>query len=338
MNSAVYESAKKGIKITKFVYVSMVFFLQHVYCADIDVLKVDQAQKLQVALSQIEQSSLDEVYTWQSLKLLDIHTNQLFDGNQQPVDLKCFFEQHSIKTGYFLGKSSGAWTEEEWRSVFSILEKRAMGKAPIREEWLEKVNVFRLPTLMRDARIILESCMAYDSNQLSEEKFIKKTGLFRFFTYVKLQQVILEEKLSHVHLPLKICVIKNETTNLHVHSQEAAHILDNAVHFFSRKRSVVNVEIDFLEPYQMCIFAEKKKNHKISFTAEVMKQLVRLIQKAPFDIGYDNIFSDANGDAVIIDTEFKGEPADSSIAKLGRYPMTEEARAEVEKTLRELNE
>jgi hypothetical protein len=44
-----------------------------------------------------------------------------------------------------------------------------------------------------------------------------------------------------------------------------------------------------------------------------------LVENAPFDIGFDNIFTNINGDAVIIDTEFKGEPTERCLQKLDRY-------------------
>ncbi len=52
---------------------------------------------------------------------------------------------------------------------------------------------------------------------------------------------------------------------------------------------------------------------------DVHKELVELCKDAPFDVGYDNIFSNLNGDAIIIDTEDKGEDSTNCIQKLSRY-------------------
>lgn len=51
-----------------------------------------------------------------------------------------------------------------------------------------------------------------------------------------------------------------------------------------------------------------------------MEQLKILCKRAPFDIGYDNIFWDVQGKAIIIDTEYKDTSKEDWV-KLGRYPV-----------------
>jgi hypothetical protein len=67
------------------------------------------------------------------------------------------------------------------------------------------------------------------------------------------------------------------------------------------------------------VLAEEKINEKVPFNVAAQNELKQLINEVPFDVGYDNIFSDKNGDAIIVDTEFKGEGSDRSIKKLNRY-------------------
>ena len=51
-----------------------------------------------------------------------------------------------------------------------------------------------------------------------------------------------------------------------------------------------------------------------------MEELKILFLEAPFDIGYENIFWDSKGDAVIIDTEYNGTST-RECGKLNRYPV-----------------
>jgi hypothetical protein len=91
--------------------------------------------------------------------------------------------------------------------------------------------------------------------------------------------------------------------------------------FAVRPARSCEVMVNFLEPYDLLVFAERKVNYK-KFNASAAQELQLLVKKAPFDISCPenrggNIFADANGDAVIVDTEFKGDQNTGLLACYG---------------------
>ena len=52
--------------------------------------------------------------------------------------------------------------------------------------------------------------------------------------------------------------------------------------------------------YALEIYAEKIHNTESKFGEKTCQQLLRLIEVAPFDVGYDNIFRDEEDNAIII--------------------------------------
>lgn len=101
---------------------------------------------------------------------------------------------------------------------------------------------------------------------------------------------------------------------------DAARLIDELLNVYVQYPEAPQANVtydDVRRRYDFVIFAERQP-WGIGFSRQAMDELAELIKDAPFDIGYDNIFSDHNGDAVIIDTEFKGEQ--DCLGKLiGRY-------------------
>jgi hypothetical protein len=290
-------------------------------------LKDQQAEKWQHALLQIKKESLDVLYQWKGKNNRYLFLPKtFFDENKTVSNLKEVFVSHNIATDYFMADRTGKpWDDKKWKEAFFTLEKRSRGAGGIVDIAHKPLPIDDIDVLMHDARMIVKSFLIDYDVQWFEKNCIKKHYvLSRILTYTKLQQVMHDEKLSHIHLPLKVIFVKNKTTEKYLGYQESLLIVDKIINPTCLSSYNVDINIsDVTKEYALVIFAEKKINHNVPFNAESSKELVQLIKKAPFDVGYDNILSDANGDAVIIDTEFKGEPADKSIKKLSsRYKLT----------------
>lgn len=227
-------------------------------------------------------------------------------------DLKSLFEKYEI---VILGKS---WTDEKWKKLYKKFMKRA-----------NKENVHSFPTpkllpeLLIHAKSILKAFLLTDDSELPsiKEKFIEKfSSLGRLFTYAKIQQVIHEEKISHVRLPRKVLILREKETGNYVSSKETPKIIDDALKISTSPLDKGDINIKFIsDKYELVIFAHKEVNHKVNLKVETHEDLNKICQKAPFDVGFDNIFRDLNGDAVIIDTENKGEPTENCLEKINRY-------------------
>jgi hypothetical protein len=278
----------------------------------------DQGKKLSV----ITNKSLTKIYKWES-PLLSIPKEELIDSSGELVNLKELFEKHQIvdEANVFMQHDEPKpWDDKDWLKAGSVVMKRAQGNEGIPCSFLKKVHLTELPELLRDAKTVLKSFLPVSELPHFDRQFIKKGGqLGRLFTYAKLQRVIEEKKLSHIHLPLKILVIEDKKTGQCVESQKASQLLDDMIKIFVLPSKIETRMHCYSSDYKVHIYAVRQVRHKVPLSQEAQDELKELVAEAPFDVGYDNIFSDANGDAVIIDTEFKGEPADSSVAKLGRY-------------------
>ncbi|HEV2601261.1 MAG TPA: hypothetical protein VGT41_03105 [Candidatus Babeliales bacterium] len=184
-----------------------------------------------------------------------------------------------------------------------------------------EININDIPQLLATARSTIKSFLLTDDAELPliEKLSIRKKGINRLLTYAALQQVIEEKQLSHIRLPRKIAVIHDNETGEYVPAELAQKIIDIAINAeFSDGRIIIQ-ETD---GYDFIIFAHKEKHYNRPLSKQAYDDLVQLISEAPFDVGAGNIFTDQNGDAVIIDTEFKGEPAETSIKKLSaRYDI-----------------
>lgn len=331
---------QKTACLTIKIVASFSFFSMHnfFYAADnnINALHMEQNAELKTGLLQTQEASSRRLYEWTRNKslLLAMPKEQL-DTIQNPEnELKQVFEDTNIITGacfLFDCAPSTPWTSKEWDKALDILKWRAQELTPkeiieheggLFELGHEKILYKDVPTTLHDAKIILKTLLPKQA--LYRENYFEKSvnRLNRAFTYVMLSKVIEEEKLTHVHLPFKALIVKDKTTDTPLNYHDASVALDKAVHVYVNFYSHVDLSLDYhSDRYKIVIWAEKKKRHNVPFNAMASKELVHLIKKAPFDVGHDNIFADPHGDAVIIDTEFRGEPTDSSIAKLGRYDI-----------------
>lgn len=156
--------------------------------------------------------------------------------------------------------------------------------------------------------------------------YIEKSELPRLFTYAFLQRIINTDKLSHLHLTRrKILAIRHtnpeDIHNPYLSHDQAIHLLDKNLKIHISANPPQILEIGYDEQYNFAIFAYKETNSDIPLSFGAYNELKILLSKAPFDVGVNNIFSDPNGDAIIIDTEFKGGSSKEGITKLGRYPF-----------------
>jgi len=237
--------------------------------------------------------------------------------DQTTFNLKKFFEENDIDVSQLTTSSSASWLRGFIRNAEALelnpKELRELGNP-------EFVCSHDLPRLVEDARSILKSFLLTEVKELPliEERSVRKSGFNRLFTYAKLQQVIIKKKLTHVRLPKKVLVVYDRSTHEYLSYESALNIIDKVIKAQAFATTAMVHIVNISKNYDFIIFAQKEKNAGC-FSQETMQELEELCEEAPFDVGYDNIFGDQCGDAVIIDTEFKGEPASSCIPKLKRY-------------------
>jgi hypothetical protein len=234
-------------------------------------------------------------------------------------DLRDLLKKYDILSPYQI---SDRLTADKINDRFIKANKKIIKNSKgqdVLESWQVAIN--KLPQLLEDAKTIIRSFLLTNDNDLAaiKEHSIEKHGLNRLFTYAKLRQVIQEKKLSHVKLPRKILVIKNRINGQYISSKITPDIINKLLKLKASVLYPFNVTVieDTIDSdYELIIYAEKIKNHEVRFNDEAKSELITLVKEAPFDIGFGNIFTDSNGDAVIIDTEYKGEVSEHSVKKL----------------------
>jgi len=241
--------------------------------------------------------------------ILSLPQKTIDSVENQPDQLKELFEKNHIQIIKFSPSKS-----DYWQDALKTLQKK---NKPSKET--ELVDFKKLALLHRAAINILISFLPGPEIVLDEINYIekKKRPLQRLFTYAKLKQIIEEKNLAHVHLPNKIIAIRT-SNNSFVTSEDAEKILNEIIILTAYKTSSdISLKLaDDSKDYSLVVFAERKRNYDGPFNKKARKELKKLIKEAPFDVGHGNIFVDENGDAIIIDTEYKGEPAKITLTKL----------------------
>lgn len=184
-----------------------------------------------------------------------------------------------------------------------------------------KRSLEELSMQLANAKHVLKSFISQHDNAIyNTENFIKKAGnLGRLFTYAKLQHVITEKNVSHVRLPGKTLRLKNVQTKEYLDAENASKMIDENLKMCLHNDFTFSIQF-VSTTHRMKIFATKEKKEGRGLSKIAMDELHLLFNEAPFDIGYDNIFWDNHGNAIIIDTEYKGAQLRDR-PKLGRYPV-----------------
>lgn len=268
-----------------------------------------------INIKNIDDKSLDTLYQIHAGEALYIPLKDLVETNGDSTKLKELFKKNNL----CLGWPEISWNhEEKWKQIYSKLMKRTEN---IDDPFM--IPLDEIPRLLINAKSILKSFLITDDKDLNipyQDNFIKKTGLNRLFTYARLDRVIKEKNLTNVRLPRKVLVIQNRKTGEYISSKKAPEIIDTILKLcISPFNGDVVINYDDTT-YELRIFAQKEKNDG-DFNITAWNQLVTLCKEAPFDIGYGNIFADDKGNAIIIDTEFKGEPTEDACPKLQRYTI-----------------
>ncbi len=188
----------------------------------------------------------------------------------------------------------------------------------------EKIPLSDIKLVRDDALTLLKSFLPPEHNDLGEDNafLIKANVERRLYTYTKLYETIKAKNLNHIQLPLKFLIVKDKKTDTYITDpNKIKPILSKRIKTFISDPTML--ELNFLlddqaDDYSFHIVAEKIINHKILSPA-AFQELEVLVEEAPFDVGYDNIFADEQGNAVIIDTEYKGATPRDATQKLGRY-------------------
>jgi len=257
---------------------------------------------------------LTQLYRWECSPLSLSLNKEIQDNLETTNQLQELFQKHNIQTNRInVWGIIEPWETNEWNQALLQLKNQEIS--------LERAEFFigleNLAILYKEAMSKLKSFLAKSDFSFDEKYYIKKRGeiISRLFTYVKLRQAIKNEKLSHVYLPAKFLGIRKKDGTFAT-GEEAEKILEEIIKLEIGKPPFIKARLNYSGDYTLFVFAERKQNHRRSFNQEARKELKKLVKKVPFDVGYGNIFVDENGDAVIIDTEFKGESKKSSLNKL----------------------
>lgn len=282
----------------------------------------EQLDILYKKLSKITNNSLITIYQWKANTLLHVPAEELIDSQ----NIKKLFEKYKIITGanYFCFRPFVEWKDKDWDEASAIIKSRAEGKAGIIYQYEAKVHIDQLPSLLDNARSILKNFLPNAEILELDSKYIMKKNIGRLFTYAALLSIIKQKKLSHVNLPIKYLVVRDKETGEYIIGNNASKIIDDYVNIFVFMPSCLKVRIEFYSTrYELLIFAQKIVPHSNPLSIATYNELLELIAEVPFDVGFDNIFSDVDGNGIIIDTEYRGECSEHSALKLSRYLQTE---------------
>lgn len=195
---------------------------------------------------------------------------------------------------------------EYWKTLFNkhLLK---VGEKPV----ADAISITELPKILQHAKDLLIFFLAAD-NEIAvlrkQANFIKKSGLNRLFTYAKLARIIEEKKLLHIFLPQKYLLIFDKKANRYLSNKEAAEVINKNLKEYVNHADRIDIDFDNKEgQYEPIIMASKEQNALVRWNKPAHEELKILCRESPFDIGHNNIFSTPEGDAIIIDTEFKGE-------------------------------
>lgn len=242
--------------------------------------------------------------------------------------LKQYFQEYnlcSIKDSDIVNTELQDTEIIELYDQFSTDAKEGI-EVPPRTYW--RINNFdEVLAVLNASKILFKSLLfsqdiaSYLEQSLKEGKntFIQKNAHFnRLCTYAQLDRTIKHLALKHVQLPLKGIILKNIQTNEFIFdAQKSAEILDTTLKIGITKESAINV-VFASDTYSYKIFAQKVSKYD-QFHQSTYQELKKLVTEIPFDIGFNNIFPNDTGGAVIIDTENKYEHSQSCIGKLKRY-------------------
>ncbi|HEV2916270.1 MAG TPA: hypothetical protein VGW78_00830 [Candidatus Babeliales bacterium] len=291
-------------------------------------LENNQLCKLNIALSEVSNNSLGVYCNYQDRGILTISKEMLFELNT-PGDLKNLFEKNQIMTKPRTPcPKLSPWSHEQWDTAYYTLIDQ-LEDIPKTVPKGQKVNLEQFSGRLIDIKQILKSFLPTNDIIPLEDSFLIKDDPFsRLLTYFRLQLVIKKKNLSHVFLPLKLLVVRDRITRKYMEYQEALSFLDNTIKKTCTQLMFLEVMVEYCpdssDNYDLLVLAKKQTRYKTTLTKEAFADLQELIKEAPFDVGYANIFSDVNGNAIIVDTEFKGEPATTSITKLKQRYKTNE--------------
>lgn len=293
---------------------------------------VQYNKRLDTLFSTVSEVSIEDLCRLWPEKFVFYVPSNVADILTRDLLMKLFRDHNLVPCGLF--PRPREWSEQNWDQAVEILKNRAILWQKLWEnprqnnEAIINTNIVRVKgaqRLLADAKTIAKSLVIGEEIEdlVKRGYFIKQGGLDRIFTYIKIAKAIKDMKLRHVRLPLKFLAIKQSETNSYItNKEEATVILKNIIKAFVGPSTSLNFFIsDYSEnKYQLLVFAQKIQDGSTKLSKEAREDLEKLIKAAPFDIGQDNIFSDDEGNAIIIDTEYKGESAALSLEKFAeRY-------------------
>lgn len=185
----------------------------------------------------------------------------------------------------------------------------------------------RMAELLSAAKRVAKSFLLPSNDKIKEieKNYVMKKNINfnRIFTYAMFEKIIKEKNLIHIKLPHKILMVWDNKTKSYLERNKVAEVIDSSITIgiYEFELFYINTNFDKMSKDQeFVLFASKEECEGPGLNKQAMEELRILFQNAPFDVGFDNIFWNKKGDAIIIDTEYKGTPV-RDIDKLRRYPV-----------------
>lgn len=151
-----------------------------------------------------------------------------------------------------------------------------------------------------------------------KNKYIIKTSnpINRLVTRNAIEKTIVNNNFSRTSVPKKYLMIKNQSGRLS-RADILSLVNDHLTfHVLGLEPLTIGLEMILPEEYTVFVYSQYIKPLRKKFEKDTCLELIELAFKAPFDAANDNIFSDVDGKAIIIDTEYKGESSIQSAQKI----------------------
>lgn len=225
----------------------------------------------------------------------------------------------------------------------------------LQDPFISTNNIFltidQLPNLLTNYKQLIGSFLIKNFNDINLSEYIEKHEAISRLTMCKgLSKGIDNLNLTKVRIATKYLAIKNIVTKEFVKDYELANnILNDILAFGIDEPEQLRIVLTNKSPekYRLIVLAKREDNHlkscpPVPLSKAAFSELSSLVKTIPFDIGGgkfvssdnsfrvlvgDNIFTDENGNAIIIDTQLKAAcPAsvvDCLLDQLQAYPHDE---------------
>ncbi len=205
----------------------------------------------------------------------------------EAMNVKKMFEKYHVSLASYQEIIEQKITEKKWlvEPIFFIEKMdqiESLGES--------EVAIYDIPELLTYAKSLIKSFLlgdeeltTIDKNSLCKydignnsfyeeeqvERYIKKEGLNRLFTYANIKNVLQKKSLSHIHLPRKMLALKNMKTNNYISFTKAQEIIDEILVFEVRSFGKFGIVI-----INICELSEKTDTYEFGEVNNEMQHLI----------------------------------------------------------------